>query len=226
MGHTKDEYGNGETDDFEEATDAVADFIQDVGATINEGADAVEDESELITKFRDAATESDIPEVLDEQGQYVRWDVHPDSLVGEMRGYTLEEAEDEFRDKEFKTHVIASYQEASHTSVYDKSDASMRRITDEEDTNDAGASDWQLHVRLFDWYDPNFNDQCVDVYTHYEPTIIHPIDHYNGDYWHTNRAKKMVKHLMPQWDYNYDEFENYNEEVEAFCSDKEGNPYE
>ena len=36
----------------------------------------------------------------------------------------------------------------------------------------------------------------------------------------------MVKHLIPYWDYNYDEFENYDEEVEAFCSDKEGNPYE
>ena len=65
----------------------------------------------------------------------------------------------------------------------------------------------------------------MDVYTHYEPTIIHPIDHYNGDYWHANRAIKMVKHLIPNWDYNYEEFENYNEEVEAFCSDKEGNPY-
>ena len=89
------------------------------------------DESELITKLRDAATKRDIPKVLDEQGQFVRWDVHPDSLVGEMRGYTIEEAENEFRNKEFKTHVIASYQTASHKN-YDKSDGSMRRITHEE----------------------------------------------------------------------------------------------
>ena len=141
MGHTRNEYGNGETDDFEEATDAVADYIQDIGATINEGADAVEDKSELITKFRDAVTESDIPEVLDEQGQFVRWDVKKKSKVGTMQGYRIEEAEDEFRAKDFITHVIASYQEASHTNLYDESDASMRRLTDEEETNDAGPSD-------------------------------------------------------------------------------------
>lgn len=66
----------------------------------------------------------------------------------------------------------------------------------------------------------------MDVYTHYESTIIHPIDHYNGEYWRDDRAIKMVKHIMPQWDYNYDEFENYNEEVEAFCGAKEGHPYD
>ena len=141
-----------------------------------------------------------------------------------MRGYTIEEAENEFRNKEFETHVIAPYQTASHKN-YDKSDGSMRRITHEEDNNDAGASDWQLHVRLFEWWNRHLNEYCMDVYTHYEPTIIHPIDHYNGDYWHDDRAIKMVKHLIPYWDYNYDEFENYNEEVEAFRSDKEGNPY-
>ena len=226
MGHTRDKYGNGETYDFEEATNGVADYIQDIGATVNEAADAVEDESELITKFRDAKTESDIPEVLDEQGQFVRWDVNEKSKVGTMYGYKIEDAEDEFRNKDFKTHVIASYQEANHTNKYQKSDGSMRRITDEEETNDAGASDWQLHVRLFEWYHRNFERWCVDVYTHYESTIIHPIDHYNGEYWNKDRAIKMVKHLMPQWDYNYDEFENYNEEVEAFCSAKEGHPYD
>ena len=67
-----------------------------------------------------------------------------------MRGYEIAQAEDEFRDKDFKTHVIAPYQEATHKDKYDKSDGSMRRITDEEETNDAGASDWQLHVRLFE----------------------------------------------------------------------------
>jgi hypothetical protein len=34
----------------------------------------------------------------------------------------------------------------------------MRRITDGEETNDAGPSDWQLHVRLFEWYNNYFKE--------------------------------------------------------------------
>jgi hypothetical protein len=45
----------------------------------------------------------------------------------------------------------------------------------------------------------------VDVYTHHEATPIHPLDRYNGEYWEDARGIQMVKHLMPQWDYNYDE---------------------
>jgi hypothetical protein len=61
--------------------------------------------------------------------------------------------------------------------------------------------------------------------THYEATPIHPLDHYNGTYWERDRPIKTVKHLMPRWDDNYDEFENYNQVVEAFCGTKERYPY-
>ena len=45
----------------------------------------------------------------------------------------------------------------------------------------------------------------MDVYTHHEATPIHPLDRYNGEYWEDARGIQMVKHPMPQWDFNYDE---------------------
>jgi hypothetical protein len=223
--YTRNDYGGGTSYDESEIFNNTADYIQDLGATVNSLADSVEDESELITRFREEKT-PEINDVLQEIGQWATTDVSPDSLVGTMRGYSIEEAEDEFRNNEFQTHVIASYQTANHTNLYGKSDGSMRRITDEADGYDVGTSDWQLHVRLFEWYDDYYNQYNTDVYTHTEATAIHPEDHYNGVYWEYDWAKQMVKHLLPQWDYTYDKFaNNYDEQVEPFLSEQNGYPY-
>lgn len=157
---------------------------------------------------------------MEEIGNGSTWSVQPDSLAGTMRGYDIEQAEDAFRNHGFNTHVIASYQNAEHTSLYDWSAASMRRISSSIDT-----ADWQLHVRLFEWYDSNFNEWCVDVYTHTEATPIHKDAHLGGNYWEYSHAIKMVKHIMPQWSYTYDEFANYNEDVEAFVSNFQEYPF-
>lgn len=222
--YVRDEYGSGTSYDESEIFNYVADFVQDLGSIVNIAADSVEDQSELVTRLRSEVT-PEINDVLQEFGQWATSDVNEGSHVGTMRGYTIEEAEDEFRNQEFRTHVIASYQTADHTSLYDKSGASMRRIAEEQDTNDVGTSDWQLHVRLFEWYDSNFNQYNVDVYAHTEATPIHPRDHYNGVYWEDENAIKMVKHLLPQWSYTFDKFANYNENVELFCANENGYPY-
>jgi hypothetical protein len=65
----------------------------------------------------------------------------------------------------------------------------------------------------------------VDVYTHTEATPIHKNAHLGGDYWECNRAIKMVKHSMPQWDYTYDEFADYDENIEAFVANFQGYPF-
>lgn len=222
--YVRDGYGSGTSYDESEIFNNVADFVQDLGSTVNSLADSVEDQDELVTRLRSEVT-PEINDVLQEFGQWATSSVQDISHVGTMRGYTIEEAEDAFRNQEFKTHVVASYQTADHTSLYDKSDASMRRITNEADNYDVGTSDWQLHVRMFEWYDTNFNQYNVDVYTHTEATPIHPEDHYNGVYWECDNAIKMVKHLMPQWSYTFDKFANYDENVEQFCASENGYPY-
>lgn len=222
--YVRADYGSGTSYDESEIFNNVADYVQDLGVTVNSLADSVEDQNELVTRLRSEVTPA-INDVLEEFGQWATTDVAESSLAGTMRGYTIEQAEDEFRNQEFKTHVVASYQTADHTSLYDKSDGSMRRITHEDDNYDVGTSDWQLHVRLFEWYDQHFNQNNVDVYAHTEATPIHPKDHYNGVYWEHDNAEKMVKHLMPQWDYTFDKFANYDENVEQFLAAENGHPY-
>lgn len=221
--YVRNGYGSGTSYDESEIFDAVADYIQDLGSEVNSDADSAEDQSEVITRFRSEVT-PEINDLLQEVGQWATKSVNEGSLVGTMTGYTIEQAEDAFRNKQFKTHVIASYQTAEHTE-YNRSSGSMRRISNEKDGNDLGTSDWQLHIRLFEWYDSNFKQYNTDVYAHTEAAPIHPKDHYNGVYWETDMAIKMVKHLLPAWDYYYDKFVRHDENVELLVGGENGNPY-
>jgi len=75
-----------------------------------------------------------------------------------MRGYTIEGAEDEFRTKEFKTHVIAPYRNAATAAcMVSPTDRCVGSRTGRRPMTPAPA-DWQLRVRLFEWYHNYFKE--------------------------------------------------------------------
>lgn len=213
--YIKYEYGGGDESDPDVAFDNVGDWFEAAGSIVQDAATSVEDGSEAITRWR-SETLPKLNDLLEEVGGYATSKVSDEGYVGTLAGYSIEQAENAFESEGFQLNLVAAYKYAPNSNLYNASDGSYR-------LKDHSTADYQIHVTLFEWYNSNFNRMETDVYAHAEAgPLAHPMDHYNAQPHDPGLGVKIVKDIMPQWDYDY---WGYNGSIDEACGGYFGYPY-